>query len=90
MMKNRLALLTALAVDNVGSGFFLPLALLYVTRVVDRVGPRLVVISAQLLQAPGAVTLLQYADEARETPAVPPKGDRARPGHPAHLVPYYA
>jgi MFS family permease len=86
-MRNRRALLTALAIDNVGSGLFLPLALLYVTRVVrlplatagtvvalgtlaglavppvagrlvDRAGPRLVVICAQLLQALGAVTYL--------------------------------
>jgi hypothetical protein len=34
MMRNRRALLTALAVDNFGSGLFLPLSLLYVTRVV--------------------------------------------------------
>ncbi len=34
MMRNRAALLTALGVDNVGSGLFLPVALLYVTRVV--------------------------------------------------------
>jgi Na+/melibiose symporter-like transporter len=33
-VKNRRALLTALAVDNFGSGLFLPLSLLYVTRVV--------------------------------------------------------
>ena len=87
MMRNRRALLTALAVDNLGSGLFLPLSLLYVTRVVrlplatagtvvalgtlaglavppvagrlvDRAGPRLVVICAQLLQALGAVTYL--------------------------------
>jgi hypothetical protein len=32
MMRNRLALLTALGVDNFGSGLFLPLALLYATR----------------------------------------------------------
>ncbi len=82
-MRNRLALLAALGVDNFGSGLFLPLALVYVTRVVglpvgtagtvvalgtmaglgvppvagrlvDRVGPQLVVIAAQLLQALGA------------------------------------
>jgi hypothetical protein len=87
MMRNRRALLTALAVDNLGSGLFLPLSLLYVTRVVrlplatagtvvalgtlaglavppvagrlvDRAGPRLVVICSQLLQALGAVTYL--------------------------------
>src|SRR5260370_40827665 len=34
MRRNRVALLTALGVDNVGSGLFLPVALLYVTRVV--------------------------------------------------------
>jgi MFS family permease len=34
MMRNRLALLTALGVDNFGSGLFLPLALLYATRVI--------------------------------------------------------
>ena len=87
MMRNRRALLAALAVDNFGSGLFLPLSLLYVTRVVrlplatagtvvalgtlaglavppvagrlvDRAGPRLVVICAQLLQTLGAVTYL--------------------------------
>src|SRR5215471_10717097 len=83
-MRNRRALLTALAVDNFGSGLFLPLSLLYVTRVVrlplatagtvvalaglavppaagrlvDRAGPRPVVICAQLLQALGAVAYL--------------------------------
>ena len=80
-------MLTALAVDNFGSGLFLPLSLLYVIRVgrlplatagtvialgtlaglavppvagrlVDRAGPRLVVICAQLLQALGVVTYL--------------------------------
>ena len=34
MGRNRVALLTALGVDNFGSGLFLPVALLYVTRVV--------------------------------------------------------
>jgi Na+/melibiose symporter-like transporter len=34
MRSNRVALLTALGVDNFGSGLFLPVALLYVTRVV--------------------------------------------------------
>jgi Na+/melibiose symporter-like transporter len=92
-MRNRLALLTALGVDNFGSGLFLPLSLLYVTRVaglplatagtvialgttvglaappvagrlVDRAGPRLVVISAQMLQALGAVTYLVARDPA--------------------------
>src|SRR5882724_7938274 len=33
-MRNRVALLTALGVDNFGSGLFLPLTLVYVTRVV--------------------------------------------------------
>ena len=94
-MRNRTALLTALGVDNFGSGLFLPLALVYVTRVVglplgtagalvsagtlgglaaapaagrlvDRVGPKPVVIAAQLLQALGAVTYLL----ARAGPAV--------------------
>lgn len=84
---SRYALLAALGVDNFGSGLFLPLAILYTTRVVglplavagtvvsvgtligllvppvagrlvDRVGPRPVVIAAQLLQAAGAVTYL--------------------------------
>jgi MFS family permease len=87
MRRNRLALLAALGVDNFGSGLFLPLALVYVTRVVglplgtagtvvalgtmvglavppvagrlvDRIGPRLVVIAAQVLQALGAVAYL--------------------------------
>lgn len=78
-----MALLWALGVDNFGSGLFLPLALVYVTRVVglplpvagtavtlgttaglvvpplagrlvDRTGPRAVVVGAQLLQAAGA------------------------------------
>jgi MFS family permease len=86
-MRNRIALLTALGVDNFGSGLFLPLALAYVTRVVglpvavagtvislgtlaglavppiagrlvDRIGPRQVVVAAQLLQALGAVAYL--------------------------------
>ena len=93
MMRNRLALLTALGVDNFGSGLFLPLALLYATRVVglplatagtvialgtlaglavpplagrlvDAAGPRIAVISAQLLQALGAVTYLIARDAA--------------------------
>ena len=87
MTGNRIALLTALGVDNVGSGLFLPVVLLYVTRVVglplavagtvvavgtvaglavppvagrlvDRAGPRRVVIAAELVQALGAVTYL--------------------------------
>jgi Na+/melibiose symporter-like transporter len=86
-------LLTALGVDNFGSGLFLPLALLYATRVVglplatagtvialgtlaglavppiagrlvDAAGPRVSVISAQLLQALGAVTYLVARDAA--------------------------
>jgi Na+/melibiose symporter-like transporter len=87
MRRSRVALLTALGVDNFGSGLFLPVVLLYVTRVVglplaaagtvvalgtvaglavpptagrlvDRVGPRPIVICAELLQALGAVTYL--------------------------------
>jgi MFS family permease len=87
MRRSRVALLAALGVDNFGSGLFLPVVLLYVTRVVglplaaagtvvalgtlaglavppaagrlvDRVGPRRVVICAELLQALGAVTYL--------------------------------
>lgn len=83
----RLALLVALGVDNVGSGLFLPLAVLYSTRVVglslaqagvavtagtvvgllvpvvagrlvDRVGPRAVVVGAQVVQAAGAAGYL--------------------------------
>jgi MFS family permease len=34
MRRSRAALLTALGVDNFGSGLFLPVALVYVTRVV--------------------------------------------------------
>ncbi len=85
--RSRLALLCALGIDNFGSGLFLPLAILYTTRVVglplavagtvvsagtlvgllvpplagrlvDRVGPRAVVVTAQLLQAAGAATYL--------------------------------
>jgi len=84
---SRRALLVALGIDNFGSGLFLPLALIYVTRVVglplgvagstvalgtaigllvpplagrlvDRIGPRTVVIAAQLLQAAGALGYL--------------------------------
>ena len=87
MTRSRIALLTALGVDNFGSGLFLPVVLLYVTRVVglrlavagtvvavgtvaglavppvagrlvDRTGPRRVVIAAELVQALGAVTYL--------------------------------
>jgi MFS family permease len=86
-MRSRTALLAALGVDNAGSGLFLPVALLYVTRDVglplaaagtvvalgtvaglavppaaghlgDRIGPRRVVVGAELLQALGAVTYL--------------------------------
>src|SRR4051812_28964340 len=84
---SRISLLIALGVDNVGSGFFLPLTLIYVTRVVglplgtagtvvalgtlagllvpvlagplvDRVGPKPVVITSQVIQAAGAVVFL--------------------------------
>lgn len=87
MVRSWAALLTALGVDNFGSGLFLPVVLLYLTRdvglplamagtvvalgtmaglaappvagrLVDRVGPRRVVISAELLQALGAVAYL--------------------------------
>ena len=87
MRRSRLGLLAALGVNNFGSGLFLPVVLLYVTRVVglplaaagtvvalgtvaglavppaagrlvDRVGPRRVVICAELLQVLGAVTYL--------------------------------
>lgn len=87
MRRSRVALLAALGIDNFGSGLFLPVVLLYVTRVVglplaaagtvvavgtvaglavpptagrlvDRVGPRRIVICAELLQALGAVTYL--------------------------------
>jgi len=87
MVSSRTALLTALGADNAGSGLFLPVALLYVTRDVglplgaagtvvalgtvaglavppvaghlgDRIGPRRVVVGAELLQALGAVTYL--------------------------------
>jgi hypothetical protein len=94
-MRSRLALLVALGVDNFGSGLFLPLALVYVTRdagiplatagpvislgtlaglaappvagrLTDRIGPRPVVVAAELLQALGALTYLV----ARSVPAV--------------------
>ena len=87
MRRNRVALLVALGVDNLGSGSFLPVTLLYVTRVVglplavagtvvaagtvaglgvpvvagrltDRVGPLRVVVSAEVLQALGAIAYL--------------------------------
>ncbi len=85
--KSQVSLLAALGVDNFGSGLFLPLIVVYVTRVaglalctagtvvslgtlaglavpplagrlVDRAGPKTVVISSQLLQAFGVVTYL--------------------------------
>jgi MFS family permease len=85
--KSQVSLLAALGVDNFGSGLFLPLTVVYVTRVaglalctagtvvslgtlaglavpplagrlVDRAGPKTVVISSQLLQAFGVVTYL--------------------------------
>jgi hypothetical protein len=55
---SRISLLIALGVDNAGSGFFLPLTLIYVTRVVDRAGPKPVVITSQLIQAAGAGAFL--------------------------------
>lgn len=87
MTRSQAALLTALGVDNFGSGLFLPLGLVYVTqvvglplaaagtsvavgsavgvfvppfagRLVDRVGPRPVVIASQILQALGALAYL--------------------------------
>jgi MFS family permease len=80
-------MIAALAIDNFGSGLFLPLALIYLTRVVgiatgaagtalavgtgvgvvmpllaakyiDRVGPRRIVIAAQLMQGLGMVMYL--------------------------------
>lgn len=88
---SRISLLIALGVDNAGSGFFLPLTLIYVTRVVglplgtagtvvalgtlagllvpplagpvvDRVGPKPVVITSQLIQALGAGVFLVAHD----------------------------
>lgn len=85
--KSQRVLLVALGIDNVGSGLFLPVAVLYAIKVVglsvgtagtavtigtlagivapplagrlvDRVGPRPVVIAAQLLQAAGAAVYL--------------------------------
>ncbi len=70
MMRNRAALLTALAVDNFGSGLFLPVALLYVTRL-----PRLLVGSCAGL----AVLALRWlsghlpADALRPEPVASPK-----------------
>jgi MFS family permease len=88
--SSRRALLVALGIDNLGSGLFLPLAVVYATRVVglplgvagtvislgtlaglimppiagrfvDRIGPRTVVVAAQLLQAAGAMAFF-FAD----------------------------
>lgn len=88
---SRISLLIALGVDNAGSGFFLPLTLIYVTRVVglplgtagtvvalgtlagllvpplagplvDRIGPKPVVIASQLTQASGAAVFLVADD----------------------------
>ncbi|MGH3762285.1 MFS transporter [Actinophytocola sp.] len=88
---SRRALLIALGVDNAGSGLFLPLTLVYVTKVVglplgtagltvaagtvvgllvppvagrlvDRAGPRPVVIGSRLVQAAGALTFLVAGD----------------------------
>jgi MFS family permease len=87
LRNSRRALFVALAVDNVGSGLFLPMALVYVTevvglplsqagivvmlgtlvglavpplagRAVDRVGARDVVVTAQVVQAAGALAYL--------------------------------
>ena len=90
MPRNRpelLALLAALGADNLGSGMFLPIVLVFATStadvplavagpvitggtavgllvpplagpLVDRVGPRRVVIAAQLVQAGGAAAFL--------------------------------
>ncbi|AXB44044.1 MFS transporter [Amycolatopsis albispora] len=87
MNRARAALLVALAIDNFGTGLFLPLTLVYLSRVVglplaiagtvvplgtvagllvpplagrltDRVGARLVVITAQLVQAAGVLAYL--------------------------------
>ncbi|HEX4222143.1 MAG TPA: MFS transporter, partial [Pseudonocardiaceae bacterium] len=93
MPRNRpdlVALLVALGADNLGSGMFLPIVLVFATGtadvplavagpvitggtmagllvpplagpLVDRIGPRHVVIAAQLVQAGGAVAFL-FAD----------------------------
>lgn len=82
MRRDRVVLLIGLGIDNVGSGLFLPLSVLYVNqviglplalagsaltmgsitglavpalagRIVDRVGPKTVLITAQLVQAAG-------------------------------------
>ncbi|WP_028937761.1 MFS transporter [Pseudonocardia spinosispora] len=87
MRRNWVVLLIALGVDNLGSGLFLPLTMVYVTRVVglplgvagaavtagtvagllvpalvgplvDRVGPRPVVVVSQVLQAVAALVYL--------------------------------
>ncbi|MGH3409551.1 MAG: hypothetical protein ACRDRJ_44710 [Streptosporangiaceae bacterium] len=83
-MRNRTALLAAMGADNIGSGLFLPLVLVYVIRDVglpagtviavgtlaglcvppvagrwvDRIGPRPVVIAAEVIQAAGALVYL--------------------------------
>jgi MFS family permease len=91
--RSHFALVAGLAIDNYGSGLFLPLALVYATRVVDlsveaagtvvavatalglavpalagrlthRIGPRLVVVTSQLVQAAGAVAYLVASDAA--------------------------
>jgi MFS family permease len=91
--RSRFALVAGLAIDSYGSGLFLPLALVYATRVVDlsveaagtvvavatalglavpalagrlthRIGPRLVVVTSQLVQAAGAVAYLVASDAA--------------------------
>lgn len=96
MRRSHGALLVALGVDNVGSGMFLPLMLVYVIRVVelplatagtvvaigtafgllvppvagrlvDRIGPRPVVIASQLMQALGAGTFLVAGNEVSVT-----------------------
>jgi MFS family permease len=91
--RSRFALVAGLAIDNYGSGLFLPLALVYATQVVDlsvdtagtvvavatalglavpglagrlthRIGPRLVVVTSQLVQAAGALVYLVAGDAA--------------------------
>lgn len=91
--RSRFALIAGLAIDNYGSGLFLPLAFVYATRVVDlsvdaagtvvavatalglvvpalagrlthRIGPRLVVVTSQLVQAAGALAYLVAGDAA--------------------------
>lgn len=91
--RSRFALVAGLAIDNYGSGLFLPLALVYATRVVDlsvdtagsvvavatalglavpalagrlthRIGPRLAVVTSQLVQATEALAYLVASDAA--------------------------